>query len=125
MKIIPAYMHGVFDYLAGMLLLMAPNIFGFDDAGSSAVLIPRLLGILLLAQALLTDYEVGLFKVIPMKMHLGADYVASLFLAISPFILGFANQPPHAWMPHVAGGLLIFCVSLMTEQFSRGHRTLA
>ncbi|HYE33165.1 MAG TPA: SPW repeat protein [Methylomirabilota bacterium] len=124
MKVIPAYMHGIMDYLGGLLLLMAPNLFGFADVGGAPVLIPRLLGIIILAQALLTDYEVGLFKVMPMRMHIFNDYFASLFLAASPWLFGFADQPSNVWMPHLFAGLSIFVLSLMTEPFPRTRRAV-
>jgi hypothetical protein len=124
MKIVPAYMHGIVDYLGGLFLLMVPNLFGFADLGGPAVLIPRILGVIVLAQALITDYEVGLFKLMPMRMHIINDYVASLFLAASPWVFGFADQPTNVWMPHLVTGLAVFVVSLMTEQYPRTQRTL-
>ncbi len=79
MKIIPTFVHGIFDYLGGIALLLAPNLFGFADVGGAAVMIPRILGVIILLQSICTRYELGLFKLIPMKMHLMNDYVASLF----------------------------------------------
>src|SRR3954466_11968256 len=98
MKIIPAYVHGIFDYLGGLVLLFAPNIFGFSEIGGAAVLIPRIIGLVVLVQALLTNYEVGVFKVLPMKVHLINDYIASLFLALSPWLFRFATQAKNVWM---------------------------
>ena len=33
---VPAFVHGVIEYLAGALLIAAPFVFGFDDDGSAA-----------------------------------------------------------------------------------------
>jgi hypothetical protein len=115
MKVIPAYVHGIFDYLGGLVLLFAPNIFGFSEVGGAAVIIPRVIGVIVLLQALLTRYEVGLLKVLPMKIHLMNDYIASIFLALSPWLFGFSQQPRHVWMPHLIVGLAVFLLSLMTE----------
>ncbi len=119
MKIIPTFFHGIFDYFGGVALLLAPNIFGFADVGGAAVMVPRIIGVIVLLQSICTRYEVGVFKVIPMKMHLMNDYVASIFLAASPWIFGFHNQPSNAWMPHVVVGIVVFVVSLLTENEPR------
>ena len=120
MKIIPAFVHGIADYIGGIALLAAPNIFGFAEVGGAAVWIPRIIGLIVLLQSICTNYEVGLVKILPMRVHLMNDYVASLFLAASPWLFGFADQPSNVWMPHVVVGVLVFVLTLMTESEPRG-----
>jgi hypothetical protein len=43
MRFIPTRTHGVIDYLTGLLLLVAPYIFGFADGGA-AQWVPMILG---------------------------------------------------------------------------------
>lgn len=119
MKPIPTYAHGIFDYIGGVALLLAPQIFGFADVGGAAVAVPRILGVIVLAQALFTRYEVGLIKVLPMRVHLMNDYIASIFLAASPWLFGFANAPLNAWVPHLVVGITVFIVALMTQKEPR------
>ncbi|MBA3881188.1 MAG: SPW repeat protein [Chthoniobacterales bacterium] len=115
MRIIPAFVHGIFDYLGGIILLAAPNIFGFADGPTAAVMVPRVIGVIVLLQSICTRYEVGLFKVLPMRVHLMNDYIASLFLAASPWLFGFHNGPKNQWMPHLIVGIAVFVLSLMTR----------
>lgn len=115
MKIIPAFVHGIFDYMGGILLLAAPSIFGFADGPTAAVMVPRVIGVVVLLQSIFTRYGVGLIKVLPMRVHLMNDYVASLFLAASPWLFGFHNGPSNQWMPHLIVGLAVFVLSLMTK----------
>ena len=119
MKVLPTYVHGIFDYIGGVALLAAPNLFGFADVGGAAVWIPRILGIVVLLQSICTRYELGLVKMLPMKMHLMNDYVASIFLAASPWLFGFANGPSNQWMPHLVVGILVFVATLMTQSEPR------
>ena len=116
MKIIPTFAHGIGDYLGGIVLLLAPNIFGFADVGGPAVLIPRILGVIILLQAITTRYELGLVKLLPMRVHLMNDYVASIFLAASPWLFGFNNASANAWMPHVIVGIAVFVFTLLTQR---------
>jgi hypothetical protein len=115
MKVIPTFVHGILDYLVGIILIAAPNIFGFADVGGAAVAVPRFIGAMILAQSIFTRYELGLFKVLPMRTHLAVDYVLTILLALSPWIFGFADQPGNVWMPHVLTGALGFLLALMTE----------
>lgn len=115
MKVISSKIHGVVDYVSGIALLAAPNLFGFNDLGGPAVTIPRVLGVLILLQSIMTDYELGLVKVIPFKIHLLVDYVASAFLALSPFLFGFSDEAPNVWLPHVIVGIAYFVITLLTN----------
>jgi hypothetical protein len=120
-KPIPTFVHGIADYLGGIVLLLAPHIFGFADRGDAAVWIPRILGVVVLLQAVATRYELGLLKVVPMRGHLMMDYVAGLFLAASPFLFGFYNAPNNVWLPHVIVGIGVFVLTLLTQTEPR-HR---
>ncbi|HYG24040.1 MAG TPA: SPW repeat protein [Verrucomicrobiae bacterium] len=123
MKTIPTYIHGVLDYVVGLALLLAPNLFGFADEGGAAVMVPRVIGVMILGMAVLTRYELGLFKLIPMPVHLAIDYVVPLILAASPWLFGFNDRPANVWAPHLVVGLGSFLVALMTEREPR-HQTI-
>lgn len=112
-------MHGIFDYIGGAALLFLPNLLGFADAGGAAVMVPRVLGVMVLLQALCTRFELGLFKVLPMRMHLMVDYIAAIFLALSPWLFRFNHLDQRYWMPHVVIGISVFLVTLMTEREPR------
>ena len=120
MRIIPTIVHGIADYILGVFLLVLPNIFGFADLGGPAVWIPRILGIIDLLQSLATNYELGVLKILPMKVHLMNDYVVSVFFAISPWLFGFSHRSANVWVPFLVIGVLVFVVSLMTRTHPGG-----
>src|SRR5947209_7024187 len=113
--LIPTYVHGILDYVAGLALVFAPNIFGFAGAGGAAEAVPRVLGVAVLLMALLTDYELGLIKLIPFKAHKTIDIVAGIYLALSPWIHGFSDLPANAWVPHVIVGAMVLIISLLSQ----------
>jgi hypothetical protein len=90
-------------------------IFGFKDVGGAAVIIPVVLGIGLFLYSLFTNYEWGLVKVLGMPSHLIVDVVASLVLALSPFLFGFINNPLNVWLPHVVVGLTVILVVICSK----------
>jgi hypothetical protein len=112
------------DYLIGVVLLLAPNLLGFADAEPAAVWIPRIIGLLILGQALITDFSVGLIRVLPFRVHLAMDYVIGLFLALSPFLFGFSDNEANAWLPHVIVGILILGQALVTQPETGRERAM-
>ena len=99
MRFLPTKIHGALDYLVGIALLLAPNIFQFADMGGAAAWIPRVLGVVLIVYSIFTKYEWGVVKVIPMSYHLMVDFAASLVLTASPFIFGFIRKAPTTGRP--------------------------
>jgi hypothetical protein len=116
-RFIPTGVHAYFDYIGGIGLLAAPFVFGFYGVGGFAVIIPMVLGAGLILYSLLTNYELGIpgLKFIPMPAHLIFDFVASAFLAVSPFLFGFINQAPNAWLPHIIAGVTVILLVLVSQ----------
>src|SRR5215203_3400671 len=104
---ITSRMHAMLDYPLGLLLILAPWIFGFSDVGGAAVTVPIVVGALMILQSLITDWELSLADILPLPMHLTMDVLAGAVLAVSPFVFGFSDEGANAWLPHViAAGLL-------------------
>jgi hypothetical protein len=115
-------MHGMLDYPAGLLLIASPWIFGFSDVGGAATTVPIVIGVLVLVQSLMTDYELSLVDVLPLPAHLMMDVLAGVVLAASPWIFGFADEGASAWVPHLVFGLGLLAAGLMTQHHREGSR---
>ncbi len=102
MRFIPTRVHGVLDYLTAGVLIAAPSILSFRKNGMQRWL-PIALGVGTIGYSLFTDYELSLFKVIPMPMHLALDVANGALLAASPWLFGFAEETS---APHL--GLAVF-----------------
>jgi len=89
------------DYLAGIVLIIAPWLFGFNEGGAKTW-VPVILGVAAIAYSLLTDYELGVMRVLPMPAHLMLDFGSGAFLALSPWLFGFNDD---VWVPHVVLGI--------------------
>jgi uncharacterized membrane protein YtjA (UPF0391 family) len=122
MKFLSTKAHSILDILVAFILILAPNIFGFSDNGGAAANIPRILGVALLLLELVTDNSFSLVGWISMKTHLATDYLAGLFLALSPWLFGFNNQGTSAWLPHLIVGVLIIGNAAVTRSVP-DHRT--
>ena len=111
MKMIPTKIHARLDYLVGCMLLILPGITGLD-VNRPAGVVPMLLGLLIIAYSLLTKYELGLKRIIPLKTHLIIDFFAGSLLAASPWIFDFAAT---TFRPHLIIGIFIIIVSVISS----------
>ncbi|MCB4824965.1 SPW repeat domain-containing protein [Roseicella aerolata] len=111
MRFVPTRVHGVIDYIYALLLIGAPYVLDFSGGGA-----PQwafwLLGFGVIGLALLTRFELGVIRLVPMPVHLGIDVLAGLLLAASPWLLGFADR---VWAPHLVFGLLEAGLALVTR----------
>ncbi len=115
MRFIPTKFHAPLDYIVGVALIVAPWIFRFDE-NTAATVVPIVLGIGLIAYSLFTNYELGVWKVVPMAVHNLFDIGAGAFLALSPWLFGFADEGANVWLPHVVVGLAAVFLGLTTKQ---------
>ncbi|WP_299365039.1 SPW repeat protein [uncultured Paracoccus sp.] len=104
--------HAIIDYATGLLLFVAPYLFGFATGGAAQWL-PQILGVMIIAMSLLTRYELSIAKVIPLSVHLGVDVASGILLAVSPWLFGFADL---IWWPHLLVGVMEIAVALMTRR---------
>ena len=87
---IPAFVHGLVEYAAAILLIAAPFLFGFEEDAATAAAIAA--GVLLLIVAASTAMSTGLIKSIPVHAHVILDYVLAVLLIAAPFLLGFTDD---------------------------------
>jgi hypothetical protein len=101
MRIISTKIHGIIDYVMGLILIAAPWIFDFARDGAETW-VPVILGVSTILYSLLTNYELGISGKISMKTHLAIDMASGIFLAVSPWLFGFSES---VYLPHVILGL--------------------
>jgi len=114
MRFIPTRVHGVLDYLTAGVLIAGPSMLRLRQHGMQRWL-PVALGIGTISYSLLTDYELGLFKFIPMPMHLALDAANGALLAASPWLFGFAEETS---APHLGLGLFEILVTASSQSTS-------
>jgi hypothetical protein len=114
LRVIPTSVHGVLDYVTAPSLLAAPELLGLRAVPASALAL-RVAGGGAAAYSMLTDYELGVVKALPMPAHLAMDAVSGVALAASPWLLGFSNAGRRYWLPHVLVGAFEIFAALTTK----------
>lgn len=111
MRFIPTRVHGYLDYLMAVLLIVSPWLFDFDER-EAAKWVAIAIGVVTAVYSLLTNYELGMARLIPMPAHLGLDLLGGVILLVSPWVFGFADE---IWWPHVILGVIEIGAALLTR----------
>jgi hypothetical protein len=83
MRFIPTAVHGIADYVVGLIVLGLPFYFGWSGVPRACFV---LLGIYAIVYSLLTDYEAGLFRLLPMRFHLLLDAIFGFGMLSLPYL---------------------------------------
>lgn len=87
---IPLPIHGIIEYLAGVLFIAAPFLLGYDSGAAEALSI--VIGVVIIAIAASTDGPTSLVNQIPRPAHVALDYVLAILLIALPFLAGFSGE---------------------------------
>jgi len=111
MKFLNAKLHGLGDYAAAIVLIIAPFVLGIDEQSVIAHWFSVAGGAGLIAYSLATDYTFSAVKAIPFKMHLVLDSLAGVAFVILPFVLGLDGVARIYMIVMGAGVLLVVAVT--------------
>lgn len=122
---VPALVHGVFEYAAGVLLIVAPFLFGFQATSATAASV--VLGLVLLAFTAMSALPTGLVQSISLGVHVTVDIVFAVLLVALPFLLGFTSEaaPTALFIALGVVHLLITIATRFPQSSGRGHREAA
>lgn len=105
--------HGLIDYAWATVARSATARLD-RAAGETARLVERA-GLITLASAMLTNYEAGMIRVLPMKGHLALDYLMCAVLLASPLFL------PRAERRFAAVPMLLGAAGLVTSLLTQAR----
>jgi hypothetical protein len=116
---IDATLHGVVDYNAGALLLTVfPRLAGIEGTRSARQI--RTAAAIHAGYSTVTDYPLGVVKLLPYQAHLALDALGALALAATPFVTGEYRRGRRHWLPHVALCLFELGSLALTDPTGRG-----
>jgi hypothetical protein len=118
-KPVDATLHGVVDYQAGALLMtVLPTLTGIE--GTRAARQIRTAGAIHAGYSTITDYPLGVVKVLPFQAHLALDAFGAVALAATPFLTGQWRHGRRHWATHVGLALFELASLAMTDPTGRG-----
>jgi len=87
---IPRFVHGLIEYAAGVLLVVAPFVLAFDS--NAAIALSVVAGVVVIVVASSTEGPTSLVNSIPIAAHLLLDFALAAVLIAAPFLFGFSGE---------------------------------
>lgn len=109
MKILTPTQHGYLDYVTVVLFLAAPSVLGLTGM---AGIFAYILAIIHLAMTVLTDFPLGVYKLVPFPMHGWVERIVGPVLIIVPFVFSFTDA---ATTFYIVVGIVIIIVGMLTD----------
>jgi hypothetical protein len=113
-RFIPTSVHGAVDHVVGPTLVLAPTLLRLGRTSPEA-LSARAVGGVEAIYSNLTDYELSMKNVVPMKVHLALDAVGGATLALVPQLTGARRRGVKHWLPHLAIGVFEIGMAVFTK----------
>lgn len=110
MRFLPTIIHGVIDYLFGIIMFLLP---WFVQLGPGENTIFYAVGILAFIYSLITKYELGLVHLISMRTHLFIDLLLGIGLIAAPMVLHSEFTVPIYFL---IPGLFAITASMITKR---------
>jgi hypothetical protein len=116
---VDATLHGVVDYSAGTALLtIFPRLAGIEGTRSARQI--RTAAAIHAGYSAVTDYPLGVVRLLPYQAHLALDAAGAVALAATPFVTGQYRRGRRHWLPHVALCLFELASLAVTDPTGRG-----
>jgi len=102
---IPRFVHGILEYLFGVLFIAAPFLFDFSTGAATGMSVA--VGVLILILAAVSEGPSSLVNQLPVLLHVVMLYLLSIFLIAAPFLLDFSTEVPPRNFFMISGVLLL------------------
>lgn len=102
--------HGTLDYITGATMTALPHMLGSTTAASRLL---ETAGAGAAAYSMMTDYERGLVRALPMQAHLALDIMSGVTLATFGMMMN--EEKPQTRAALIGLGLFEIATAMMTE----------
>ena len=114
LRVIPTSVHGAVDHMVGATLIAVPTVLRLPKTSPEGI-VPRVNGAVAAVYSNLTDYELSLKNLIPMKVHLALDAASGAALVAVPLATGAHKRGLRHWLPHTLAGAFEIAMALTTK----------
>jgi hypothetical protein len=108
--------HGLVDYLAAVELLIMPFVLPLGTSAPLAKWLAVATGLAVILVSLLTDYKLGLVRIIPFRIHLAIDTAVATAFVVAPFLFGFTGLDAWFYWINAAAVFVVVAVSMPSQE---------
>lgn len=103
MRFVTKQIHAYLDYPVAVALMALPFVLGLGNSNPLALQLSVATGVAAFILTLLTDHQLGVYRIIPYKGHLIVDGLVGIVFVIAPFIFSFEGWDAYYyWIDGVA-----------------------
>jgi hypothetical protein len=110
MKFVTKKIHAFLDYPVAIALISLPFLLELGSSSSIAIQLSVITGIAAFILTLLTDHQLGVYRVIPYRFHLIVDFMVGVVFVLAPFIFSFDGLDSYYYW--INGATVLAVVSL-------------
>lgn len=114
MKFVTKRIHAFLDYPVALALMVLPFLLGLGSSNPLALYLSLGTGVAAFILTLLTDHHLGVFRVVPYKIHLMVDFLVAMVFILVPFVLSFDGLDAYYYW--INGIAVLIVVSLHKPQ---------
>ena len=107
MKFVTKKIHAFLDYPVAIALVALPFILGLGSSNPLALQLSVITGIAAFVLTLLTDHQLGAYRIIPYRYHLIVDFAVALVFIAAPFIFSFEGLDAYYYWINGAAVLIV------------------
>ena len=115
-RFITKSIHAYLDYPVAFGLMAMPFLFGLGQGNILAFWLSVVTGIAAFFLTILTDHQLGVFRILPYSLHLAVDGLVGIAFVIAPVLLGFTGI--EFWYYMVLGLTVLAVVGLHKSEES-------
>jgi len=119
-KIISDQMHGALDYLTVIIFALAPSLIGLTGI---AAVVSYALAIIHLSMTVATMMPLGVFKIIPIKLHALVELIVGPVLVVGGLVAPSLSTESRTFF--VLMGVVIFAVWALSSYGRPGEQAAA
>ena len=121
LRFVTRSVHAYLDYPVAFALISLPFVLGLGSENAMALWLSVATGIAAFGLTLLTDHHLGVFRVIPYRIHVAVDLVVGLTFMVAPFLFGFAGLDAAYYWLHGAAVVLVISLSAPESEGELQH----
>lgn len=110
MRFVTKQIHAYMDYPVAVALMALPFLLGLGTSNALALYLSVVTGIAAFILTLLTDHQLGVYKLVPYKGHLIVDALVGIVFVSAPFMFSFEGLDAYYYW--INGGTVLTVVSL-------------
>ena len=118
MKFVTKQIHAYLDYPVAVALMALPFLLDLGTSDPLAVQLSVGTGIAAFILTLLTDHQLGVYRIIPYNGHLIVDALVGVIFVTSPFVFSFEGLDAYYYW--INGGAVLTVVSLHKSEEKEG-----